>query len=380
MKIAFNAGILDEKPTGVGIYTLNILQALAKMDLEDLEIDVYTSTLKGFPESHPFRIKDVSPMVQPARYKKLAGIYRFLWNQLSISRKSKKYDLTYVPTPHGSLLAKNQIITIHDLLGLRYPDQHRFQNYYYRIALPGLIKKAVKVVAISEATKKDVMKFYHCPPEKIEVIHNGIDLSLFSPVDAAGEKIFEKYGFQNAILSVGAGYPHKNIERLIQAYTALPKKLKAKHPLVVTGAKGSYGEKLKELAKSYPDESIFFPSFIDFSDMPALYGASSLLVYPSLYEGFGFPPLEAMACGTAVLVSNSSALPEVSGDAAEYLDPESEEDIKKRMQDLLENPARRDELKKKGFERVREFSWENTASRLLKVMGECSQNRGVCNE
>jgi len=171
MKIIINATILDEKPTGIGVYTLNILNKIS------IKYSLFTSL--DYQMSHVTLIK-LTKYIRPFPYKKIGGIIRFFINQTYFTYIAKKYKIAYLPTPHGSLFLKNQIVTVHDLLALHFPEQHKLQYYYYKYFMPTILKKAKRIIAISNSTKNDLVDFYKLDPSKIKVIYNGFDSNHFT--------------------------------------------------------------------------------------------------------------------------------------------------------------------------------------------------------
>jgi glycosyltransferase involved in cell wall biosynthesis len=370
MNLVINASILDSKPTGVGIYTINIINEMAKLsDPGRYNIKIFSPGSRFFNVKENMEIKKIPRYVQRSEYKKFAGIFRFIWNQSLYAAASRGSDLCYSPTTHGSWLLKNQIITIHDLLAFHFPHQNKFQYYYYRYFLDKIIRHSKAVIAVSQSTKKDITKHLNYPADKIHVIYGGYDQSFFKPKPQDDDLIKRKYNIEKYILTVGATYPHKNIERLIISYSLLPDRLKKEYKLVVAGSREKYTHALMLLVKERDLQSnIVFTGYVSFDDLPYLYSGAAALVYPSLYEGFGLPPLEAMACGCPVVVSNISSLPEVCGDAAFYIDPYNVDDIANGIAKVLTDGILKEDLIRKGLERAKLFSWEKAARGILKVI------------
>ena len=250
MNVAINASILDSKPTGVGIYTINIINELAKLaKARKYDFTIFSPNSNLFSLNENFEVKKISKYVQLSEYKRFASIFRFLWNQSIYTIRAKDFDLSYSPTTHGSFFLKNQIITIHDLLALYFPQQNKFQYYYYKYFLAKIIKNSKALITVSQSTKKDVMKYLNYPEEKIHVIYNGYNKSIFSPKLKEKNYIIEKYNIKEYILTIGATYPHKNIERLIISYSQLPRYIKNKYQLIIVGGREKYSRKLKLLIK-----------------------------------------------------------------------------------------------------------------------------------
>jgi len=353
--------MLDYKPTGVGQYILNILNQFNRMKIR---YSLFTSVEI---QKNNVKLIKTTKFVRPYPYKKLAGFIRFLVNQTIFPLIAKNYDIAYFPSTHGSFLLKNQIITVHDLIGLHFKTQHILQYLYYKLALKFILKRAKTIVSISESTKKDIIKFFEISPQKIKVIYNGINHEVFYPRKNAKNYVLNKYKISNYILAVGSSYPHKNIHRLIEAFVQLQKE----NPYIILAITGYPTSYQKELIKKYNLENIKFLGYIQIEDMPYLYSGAECLVYPSLCEGFGFPPVEAMACGCPVAVSNVSSLPEVCGEAAIYFNPYDIDDIKVAIEQILNNTILKQNLIEKGLIQAKKYNWEKTAKEILKVFKEC---------
>ncbi|ABY95274.1 MULTISPECIES: glycosyltransferase family 4 protein [Thermoanaerobacter] len=378
MRIAINASILDDRPSGLGIYTLNVVNYLCQIVDKNDELIIYTSVPQYFTEQSNIKIKKIPEITQP-KYGKQAAIYRFKWINTSLLKnlKGEKVDLLYSTTHHGPLFYKNQIITIHDLLPIHfnYKDslQRILQTNYFKFILPRIIERAKKIITISDCTKSNIVKYFNVQEEKIVRIYNGYDRNLFFPRDDAKSYIYGKYGIEDYILAVGASYPHKNYDNLIKAITlTLDKNIK----LIIAGGKDEYRNYLKKLTKELNlVDRVLFINYVPQEDLPYLYSAARCLVYPSLYEGFGLPPLEAMACGCPVITSNTSSLPEVVGDAGVMINPHSIEEIAKAIDMVLSNENLRKEMIEKGLKQAQKFSWRKTAEEIYKVIKEIGEKK-----
>ena len=361
--------MLDEQPSGVGVYSFNVINNLS---------DLYSKTrLQRITVFTPSRlllnknldIVKLSAFLQSSKYGKLAAFCRFFWNTFYYPFQARKFDLLISPTTHGSFLLNNQIITIHDLLSLRYNNISPHQRIYFKYLLPYLVAKAKLIIAVSETTKKEIIHFLKCPESKIQVIYNGYDHVRYFTIREKTSLILQKYGVADYLLAVGPTYPHKNFERLIDAYNNLPDVIKQKYPLVIAGGKKKYENHLKQYVKTVKLENyVHFLGYVPIELMPSLYREALALVFPSLYEGFGIPLLEAMACGCPVLCSNTSSMPEVCGEAAFYFDPLNTTDISSSMQAVITHEDLRNELKKKGLIQCSKFSWQQTAESLKQVI------------
>lgn len=362
LTIAMNGTMLDEQPTGVGVYSFNVINNLSHLlHAEGRDrLTVFTPTRSYLDKN--LRIIKLSGLLQSSKYGKLAALCRFAWNTFSYPFYAKQYDLFISTTTHGSFFLHNQVITIHDLLSLRYNNISRHQRLYFKYLLPKLLAKAKWIVAVSETTRRDIIHYFKCPEEKISVIYNGYDNHQYYVTENNEEHIYHKYGIRDYLLAVGPTYPHKNFDRLLSAYKELPSTFRIQFPLAIAGGKKQYVDHLHRLVKElHLEQDVHFLGYVPIQLMPSLYREARTLIFPSLYEGFGIPLLEAMACGLPVIASRTSSMPEVCGDAAYYIDPMDTTSLVTAIEKTATDNHLRLELRKKGLQRVQLFSWEKTA-------------------
>ena len=219
----------------------------------------------------------------------------------------------------------------------------------------------------SNSTKNDIIKFYPRYEDKIKVIYLGVESHFFPRSSQEVEKVLNKYNFNfKYFLFLGTVEPRKNIVRVVDAFIRLKQEENIEHKLVIIGRKGwLYKEILEKISKTPFSHDIVFSDFMSDNDLPFLYSGAEIFLYPSLYEGFGLPVLEAMSCGSPVITSNLSSLPEVAGDAAILVDPMNVEEIVQAMEKLLRDRELRKELKRKSLERAKFFSWDMAAKETL---------------
>ena len=278
-------------------------------------------------------------------------------------------DFVLPPTLPGT----PTILTIHDLTFIRDPDSAlpQLRRYLNRV-VPRSVARATQVLADSLATKNDLVELFGTTPDQVTVMYGGVD-ARFAPVRDPQQiaAVRDKYHLGGApfILGLGTLQPRKNYKRLIQAFSILKFRLSiANLQLVIVGGKGwLYDDIFGEVKRLGLEGHVVFPGFADDEDLPALYSAAELLAYPSLYEGFGLPVLEAMACGTPAITSNVSSLPEVGGDAALLVEPMDVDAIAQAMLRLLQDQHLRQTCITRGFEQACRFTWENAAVQLLKL-------------
>jgi len=259
------------------------------------------------------------------------------------------------------------VLTVHDLIFKLYPQHHKRLNYWYlNLAMPLYVKRADAIIAISEATRRDLIEHYHTPPEKITVIYEAA-APHFQPATAEQiAAVRQKYQLpEQFLLVVGTIEPRKNYTRLLEALALLREQYR-QLALVVVGSRGwLYEPFLQRIAELKAENWVVFPGYVPDDELSALYGAARLLVMPSVYEGFGLPILEAMACGTAVASSNAASLPELGGDVAAYFDPYSVEDMAATISRLLADDLRREMMRQAGVKRAALFSWDRAAQETL---------------
>ena len=269
------------------------------------------------------------------------------------------------------------IVTIYDLSFVLFPQRLQpWRRLYLRWGSTLSARRAKRVVAISASTKRDIISLLGVPEEKVDVVPCGVD-DDFRPVDKPGllDELRRKHSLPpRMLLFVGTIEPRKNLTTLLKSYALLRERMKPP-PLVIGGPKGWRHDEVFSLAEELDllDE-VLFPGYIARDELPLWYNAADLFVYPSLYEGFGLPPLEAMACGTPVVVSDTSSLPEVVGDAGILVDPTSAEEIAQAMERVLTDIELRDLLRARGLDRARTYTWQRTARETVRVYDRAVAN------
>jgi len=260
------------------------------------------------------------------------------------------------------------LLTVHDLSFIRVPEAAAPRlRAYLNVVVPRSVRRATHVIADSSATKSDLVHFYGLDPDKISVLLSGIDLQTFSP-GGVESSLLQQYGLDRPyILSVGTVQPRKNYSRLILALSRL-RQQGYDLLLAIAGGEGWLNDELyTTLHQSGMTDSVKILGFVQESHLPMLYRGAELLALPSLYEGFGFPVLEAMACGTPVVTSNVSSLPEVAGDAALLVDPLSLDEITDALQQILDQADLRETLIARGYLQAQGFTWAESARQLQSI-------------
>lgn len=263
------------------------------------------------------------------------------------------------------------VVTVHDLSFMVYP-QYAVPGleFYLRGAVPRSVKRAQLVLADSENTRRDLMRFWDTPPEKVVVLYPGLD-PHFRPVSErkALARVRRRYRLpERFVLSVSRLEPRKNFPGLIRAFSRMKARTGLPHHLVIAGSKGWLYEPIFEAAAASPfRDCIHFPGFVADEDLPALYTLADAFAYPSFYEGFGFPPLEAMACGTPVIAADNSSLPEVVGQAGILLPAEEEDAWAEALAQVLQDEPLRERLIAAGFRQAARFTWARAAQELVEI-------------
>jgi glycosyltransferase involved in cell wall biosynthesis len=255
------------------------------------------------------------------------------------------------------------VLTVHDLIFRHLPAHHKPLNrWYLNLALPLFCRRATHIIAISECTRGDLVATYGVPPEKVSVIHEAADPRFHPQPPEHIEAARVRYGLpQRYLLFVGTIEPRKNLIRLLSSFEAVRAEGLA-DGLVIVGRRGwLYEDFFTRLERSPAREAVVFPGYVPDEDLPAIYAGAQALVFPSLYEGFGLPVLEAMACGTPVAASNASSIPEIGADAALYFDPQDEEAMTATVRRILTGPDLAEDLRRRGLARAARYSWERAA-------------------
>jgi len=360
-KIGISTAFLGNLRAGTWQYTRHLLEGVAGRGGYSA-IDRESRELPGV---------DLPLCSYPGGGKNLA---KLLWPNFILPARAANdgYDLIHCTTPYGTFMPcrYRNVITICDVTPLLFPDAHgRMNVWHHRFALPAILQRADRVITISECSKRDIVRLYGLPEEKITVTLLAAD-SCFRTLPPGGGGPLPASLPRPYILNVGTLEPRKNLEGLLRAF-AVAKKSGIPHSLVITGAKG-WGE---SALASLPAElgiaaSVIFSGFVEDEDLPHLYANADFFVYPSLYEGFGLPVLEAMACGTPVITANCSSLPEVAGDAALLVDPRSEQELSGAMIRMAGDAQLRGDLRTKGLLQASRFSWSRTVSETMRVYEE----------
>ena len=361
-----------EQGAGIGRLVRDLMSAFAKVDTTtQYKLFVAGATHDQLPPplDHNFHWKPTR--ISPLWFARLWYRAHLYWPIQAFLGPIKLYhatDFTLPPVLKGT----KTILTVHDLSYVRTPEtSHPILKAYLDQVVPWSVKRATHIIADSQATKDDLVELYQTPPEKVTVLLSGVRPDYQPVTDKAILKaVRERYQIPADVpyvFSIGTVQPRKNYGRLMEALAALGKRFEDVH-LVIAGGKGWLDSPIFETVSRLALESrVHFTGFVDEADVPALYSGAICTGYVSLYEGFGFPVLESMACGTPVLTSNVSSLPEVAGDAAPMVDPYDIDAIADGLKMLLESETKREQLVQSGLHQAQNFTWERSAQNLLQI-------------
>ncbi len=382
MKINFDAEpICAPQPTGIGMVEIELCKRIIKKYPEN-EYLFTCFSLRNTAEKRE-RIKNRSdervkvktfPLLSSGLYKMIGSVIPLPYRMFFGGKSEITHFFNFI-IPFG--VKGKKICTIHDLAFKRYPETVNLKTRkFLEYRIKKTIKRADKIVVVSKFTADELMELYGVPSEKITVIYNGVDFNLYNEnvkreeIDKVLEKRELSYG--KYFFYLGTIEPRKNIYRMVGAYAKCVSRLKAEGkeaPKLVLGGKLGwyYDEILERIKRENIEDNIRLLGYVDENEKPELYSGALAFLFPSLYEGFGLPIAEAMACGTPVLTSNSTSLVEIAGESAVLCDPLSEDDIAEGMYRLAVEPDLRERLSKSGSQRAKEFDWDSSAEGLYEL-------------
>jgi glycosyltransferase involved in cell wall biosynthesis len=361
-QLIINLSILFSQPTGISNYAKNIFPYLKFLNPTLL-------TTQKYPEFNCYTVPD---NLTPDRGTK-GHFNRLLWTQFQLPQiyKKLKSRLLFSPLPEAPLYSKCRFVVMsHDLIPLRFPKRFSPLTPYHRYYVPQVLQQAQHIICNSDATANDIINFYQIPASKITPIPLAYDRQNFRPLWKTWEdgEVKRWSEGQRYFLYIGRHDPYKNLQRLITAFAALPHK--SNYQLWLAGpTDGRYTPLLQaQLEELGITHQVQFLNYVPYNELPTIINSAIALVFPSLWEGFGFPVLEAMACGTPVITSNLSSLPEVAGDAAILINPYNTAEITAAMQTIATDSGLRSHLSNQGIKRANQFSWKKTGLATLQVL------------
>lgn len=375
MRIAFNATSLLSPFTGIGQYTYQLakgLQARSDLNLDFFYATGWSKNLRDRPVAGIVPIKSVVKKIIPNIY----AVNRLIQQHRFQRGAAKQVDVYHEPNFLAFKFSGPTVLTVHDLSWVRFPEAHpservRAMNRYFESSL----QRATRVVTDSEFVKQELMDVFGLSSDLIRPIPLGVD-ALFHPrtkVETQAVLAHHQLTHGHYLLSVGTLEPRKNLQTVLQAYSQLPSSIQQHFPLVIVGMKGWHHSALaQQLAPLLRTGVVRQIGYLPREQLACMISGAATLVYPSLYEGFGLPPLEAMASAVPVITSNGSSLPEVLGDTGLLIEPLDVTALVNSMERLLIDLQLRDQLAEKALARSAEFTWERCVERTVDVYLECS--------
>ena len=370
MKIAINCAFFQPQGGGIKEYIQNLVENISLLDSKNEYILYVLKDYYEYAKDHlntKFRIKPI-----PFKGTGLLNVIcrsvfeRYFWAK---EEQIENWDIFHSPFFHSHTPKKAKLIlTVHDMRFFRYPKTYTYLRYnFLKSAVKRSIKNATKIISISQFTKDEIQAAYATDPNKITVIHEAINPNHFnsSKLNSEDEKAIEEIKAYPFILSVGHLEPRKNYNRLIPAFQKAKPNLPIGTKLVIIGKKGHKYEKTLELIEN--DTNIIYLNFVSQELLNWLYSNCTLFVFPSFYEGFGFPPLEAGIQGAISAVANVSSMPEVCGEAVLYFDPYNIDEIANTIKTGINDTQVRESLTKKIKQQISVFSWKENALKTIEI-------------
>ncbi len=379
MKIGVDARVILKYP-GLGRYCRNIIEALARIDGSN-DYTVFTLA--------PFEIRNSRFKVVQVNHPVLSYKTFYAFSGLVNKYGFDVFFSTFQVAPLA--VACPMTVVVHDMMDLMYPDAFTHHPFlirmglksFFKFAIPRSIRKGDMLITVSESTRKDLLGYFKdVPPDKVVSILEGVE-PCFAPVKqrAALDAVRRKYGISGRfILYLGSIKPYKNLNGVLEAFGRLRNRHGIKDvELVIAGLKHFAVDDFQKKADSLGlGSSVRRVGFVSEEDLPAFYSLADVFLFPSIWEGFGLPALEAMACGAPVITSNTSSLPEVVGDAGIKVNPLDYDEIALRLKEVLMDAALRERMRSSGITRAKEFSWEKAAGRTLEVLTRTSAEFRKC--
>jgi len=380
MKIGITTFGGDGGKSGISQYIINILREFAALENRpDFEVIVYEDEKELF-------VPDPDSMSTICFGDSLRSpVANIAWHQFSLPKlcRKQKYDMLFLPAGNRRLpvsLPCPSVGTVHDFSSIHVEGKYDpARMFYIKRVLPFLARRLTRVLTVSESSKRDIVEYAGVPEERVTVTPLAADNQVYFPRDGADclKRIGPKYDIRSPyILYISRiEHPGKNHAGLVRAFSILKETEDIPHQLVLAGSDWDRAEAVHRVAEesAYTDD-IVFTGFAPNDDLPDLYCGAELFVFPSLYEGFGLPVLEAMTCGVPVACSNISSIPEVIGDTGILFDPYDDESIAEAMRRLLTDPDLLNDCRNRGLERARQYTWSATAALTLKVLREAAED------
>ncbi len=371
MRIGIDATALPPRLYGAGNYITHLIGALLELET-DHEFVIFTKSR----DAPLFEGKGRARLV---RLPFTSRLRRIVWEQVSLPRLTRQQRLDVLHSPHYTLpfaASCATVVTFHDLTFFVCPETHLlYKRVFFQTMIPQSARRADALIAISQSTRADILRILRTPPDKVVAIPYGV-APLFQPItDARALDAFcrEHDMPRPFVLYVGNLEPRKNLTTLVRAFARLVER-GAPHTLVLAGARGWKDDEIFATVRELGlGARVRFPGFFEQEQLPALYSAADAFVYPALYEGFGLPVLEALACGAPVITSNVSSLPEIVGDAGILVNPRDVAELADALHVVITDRARRESLARAGLAQAKRFSWSQCARDTLAVYERAAQ-------
>jgi alpha-1,3-rhamnosyl/mannosyltransferase len=375
MRIGLDARYIYDHFPGIGRYTLGLARALMALDQTHTLVLLYNPDLPNTRYDLPALLNGPNVELVPTSARPFS-----LAEQVQVPRLVRRLRLDvlhfpYYVKPYAGLPCPT-VMTVHDLIGRRYPGVLSWRGRkLFALTMWLAVRSSQRIITISSASRDDIVYYYGIPREQIAITPEAADERFFPQSPEEIWRVRRRYGLPTRyVLYLGSNKPHKNLERLIRAWERFVQERGERYALPKLVVAGHYDPRYPEARRMVEKRGLldtvqFVPDVAE-ADVPGLYSGADLFVFPSYYEGFGLPPLEAMACGVPVLCAYASSLPEVVGDAALTFDPYNPLELAGELRRLLDTPALREYLRVRGMERARAFSWEQTARATLAVYTE----------
>jgi glycosyltransferase involved in cell wall biosynthesis len=372
MKIGISTSVIQRGKTGIAQHIFALLRAFLELETEHRFV---LFVLKDDLPLFDFAKERMELVAVPESFR--PAVRNVLWHQSVLPKLARAHGLEILHVPSYRRLLWLRpcplVATIHDLAPFRVRQKYDWARMFYgRVVVKHLARRQDEIIAVSENTARDIQTFFGISPQRLTVIHNGVERSRFFPGDQSQAKTMmeQRHGLSGPFFLYVARleHPGKNHVRLVSAFEKFKAETRSPWKLVLGGSDWHGAEVIHEAIRQSPfGKDIRCLGFVADEHLPLLYRAADTFVYPSLYEGFGMPPLEAMACGCPVISSTRGSLGEVIGDAAWTVNPEDSGDMAEALISIASNSQRRVELRNLGIARAGCFTWENAAIRMLQV-------------
>jgi glycosyltransferase involved in cell wall biosynthesis len=378
MRIGIDASALPSRPVGAGNYIIQLIRAIARrLAIDDSQATSQVDRLEFviFIQKSRLVLLNVeeTPNLRLAVIPNISPSMRVLWEQVSLPGLAKSHQIDLLHSLHYTMplaYPGQTVVTFHDMTFFLFPHHHTLlKRYFFRFFIHTSSRQAAALIADSESTRQDAIRLAGVPSDKIFTAPLGVTQE-FHPIREYTILLQarQKYHLpERFLLYVGMIEPRKNLPTLLQAYATIADQM-PDHRLVVVGPKGWMVENILQLTgRLNISDKVHFTGYVEQADLPLIYNMADVFIYPSVYEGFGLPVLEAMACGTPVVTSNVSSMPEIVGDAGVLLAPNDSQALAHSLLELINDPVNRQRLSIKGLERAAAFTWDRTAEKTIAV-------------